>query len=295
MSDAKKKRRNKNKKNKNVAAEQAPQDEVDVKTTTNEEEEGEQAVLKDPSESQMVEIPLVVDDNNNNNKVVEEPPVVKEVPPSPSTNVSSPVPEKTNIVASPVAVTESPAFESVVLESPAPKEKQEENMDVPQSPTTITTARTASSTPVVESSPPAEKCRDVSYSLPSSSPSPSVAGAASAVPSSPSPRSTSSLAVEQLATSSDRDVPLTLVRRKSQSPWTEKAMLIGFWQRDADAPDCNTCGAPFSFFRRRHHCRRCGLVFCAECSAKKAIIPVFPDLVRVCNFCSDELQNALEK
>ena len=30
------------------------------------------------------------------------------------------------------------------------------------------------------------------------------------------------------------------------------------WTPDEDATQCEICDTPFTFFRRRHHCRRCG-------------------------------------
>eukprot|EP00756_Hemistasia_phaeocysticola_P022020 Hpha_TRINITY_DN15806_c1_g6::TRINITY_DN15806_c1_g6_i1::g.188277::m.188277 len=37
------------------------------------------------------------------------------------------------------------------------------------------------------------------------------------------------------------------------------------WQPDGEATCCNYCQQEFSFTRRRHHCRACGLVFCRTC------------------------------
>ena len=41
------------------------------------------------------------------------------------------------------------------------------------------------------------------------------------------------------------------------------------WQQDEDVPQCSTCGRAFGVFLRRHHCRMCGRVFCANCSPGK--------------------------
>lgn len=41
------------------------------------------------------------------------------------------------------------------------------------------------------------------------------------------------------------------------------------WMDDAAASSCLICGAPFTFFRRRHHCRICGRLVCETCSEQK--------------------------
>ena len=38
------------------------------------------------------------------------------------------------------------------------------------------------------------------------------------------------------------------------------------WKPDDRAPECSLCGQKFSLLLRRHHCRRCGDVFCHLCS-----------------------------
>ena len=42
------------------------------------------------------------------------------------------------------------------------------------------------------------------------------------------------------------------------------------WVPDRDATRCMSpaCGAPFTIARRRHHCRRCGKVFCSRCAPR---------------------------
>lgn len=47
------------------------------------------------------------------------------------------------------------------------------------------------------------------------------------------------------------------------------------WQRDDTARQCTRCEALFSTFVRRHHCRCCGRIFCADCS--KDCVEVPPD------------------
>lgn len=59
------------------------------------------------------------------------------------------------------------------------------------------------------------------------------------------------------------------------------------WVPDVEAPRCMACAQSFTTFRRRHHCRNCGGVFCGVCSAASAPLPKFGLIkaVRVCRDC----------
>lgn len=37
------------------------------------------------------------------------------------------------------------------------------------------------------------------------------------------------------------------------------------WQLDIEVSNCPKCSKKFSFFNRRHHCRKCGKVYCSNC------------------------------
>jgi hypothetical protein len=45
------------------------------------------------------------------------------------------------------------------------------------------------------------------------------------------------------------------------------------WQPDAEVSKCPICGNTFSFWYRKHHCRKCGRVVCANCSPHRITIP----------------------
>ncbi|OQE29443.1 hypothetical protein PENSTE_c002G08889 [Penicillium steckii] len=45
------------------------------------------------------------------------------------------------------------------------------------------------------------------------------------------------------------------------------------WQPDAEVTSCPICGTIFSFWYRKHHCRKCGRVVCAACSPHRITIP----------------------
>ena len=38
-----------------------------------------------------------------------------------------------------------------------------------------------------------------------------------------------------------------------------------YWMPDDNCRECYDCGMKFHAFRRRHHCRICGQIFCSQC------------------------------
>ncbi|KAJ2513977.1 hypothetical protein GGI11_004243 [Coemansia sp. RSA 2049] len=50
------------------------------------------------------------------------------------------------------------------------------------------------------------------------------------------------------------------------------------WEADDATAVCHQCSRRFTLFVRRHHCRRCGLVFCDTCSQRRILLaaPVTP-------------------
>lgn len=59
------------------------------------------------------------------------------------------------------------------------------------------------------------------------------------------------------------------------------------WVPDDHTTVCTSCKTPFTFVRRRHHCRNCGKIFCSRCSANTVPLPHYGQVnpVRVCNRC----------
>jgi hypothetical protein len=45
------------------------------------------------------------------------------------------------------------------------------------------------------------------------------------------------------------------------------------WQPDSEVTKCPICGTQFTFWYRKHHCRKCGRVVCASCSPHRITIP----------------------
>lgn len=73
---------------------------------------------------------------------------------------------------------------------------------------------------------------------------------------------------------------------RETAPWD---MAEPAWVPDNQADNCIACKAKFDFIKRRHHCRRCGQIFCGKCSSNKVQFHRmgFVDPVRLCKPCSD--------
>ena len=59
------------------------------------------------------------------------------------------------------------------------------------------------------------------------------------------------------------------------------------WKHDSEAAACDRCKQPFNVFRRRHHCRRCGGIFCDECCSERVsgISGYGEGKHRICKIC----------
>ncbi|KAG4098083.1 FYVE-domain-containing protein [Neocallimastix lanati (nom. inval.)] len=63
------------------------------------------------------------------------------------------------------------------------------------------------------------------------------------------------------------------------------------WKPDSEVSECTACHRPFTFINRRHHCRRCGEIFCNQCASytfrldRNCKIDSKGVLSRVCRSC----------
>uniref|UniRef100_A0AAY5ETK6 FYVE-type domain-containing protein n=1 Tax=Electrophorus electricus TaxID=8005 RepID=A0AAY5ETK6_ELEEL len=79
--------------------------------------------------------------------------------------------------------------------------------------------------------------------------------------------------------------------RENQSLQIKQSQsLTRKWAEDHEVQNCMACGKGFSVTIRKHHCRHCGNIFCAECSSRNALTPSSKKAVRVCEPCYEELQ-----
>lgn len=65
-----------------------------------------------------------------------------------------------------------------------------------------------------------------------------------------------------------------------KSEWnqlTDSEKMLGLqapvWLPDSETNNCLKCGLKFTFRKRRHHCRACGLIFCSSCCNEKLELP----------------------
>uniref|UniRef100_A0A915HID9 FYVE-type domain-containing protein n=1 Tax=Romanomermis culicivorax TaxID=13658 RepID=A0A915HID9_ROMCU len=69
------------------------------------------------------------------------------------------------------------------------------------------------------------------------------------------------------------------------------------WMPDSKCKDCYECHEKFTAFRRRHHCRICGQIFCSKCCKNE--IPGrffgYSGSLRLCNYCSNQVSVHMKK
>ncbi|CCM03779.1 uncharacterized protein FIBRA_05926 [Fibroporia radiculosa] len=64
-----------------------------------------------------------------------------------------------------------------------------------------------------------------------------------------------------------------------------------YWMDDELCKECYDCKSVFTAWRRKHHCRICGQIFCSRCASNiiKGARFGHDGMVRVCNLCLDKL------
>ena len=72
------------------------------------------------------------------------------------------------------------------------------------------------------------------------------------------------------------------------SPTVRSDFLREKWLENEKSPICLFCCSNFTFLTRRHHCRRCGLLVCGDCSLKRGNMDGKDE--RVCDPCYNHLR-----
>ena len=93
------------------------------------------------------------------------------------------------------------------------------------------------------------------------------------------------------------DIVKSLIPRRSEPPNVSRV----FWMPDQSCRVCYECDSQFTVFNRRHHCRLCGRVFCAKCTANSVPAPSDEpragredwERIRVCNYCFKQWEQGI--
>lgn len=70
-----------------------------------------------------------------------------------------------------------------------------------------------------------------------------------------------------------------------------------YWMDDGNAKECYDCKSVFTTWRRKHHCRICGQIFCSRCASNiiKGTRFGHDGMLRVCNLCLEKLATVDEE
>lgn len=77
----------------------------------------------------------------------------------------------------------------------------------------------------------------------------------------------------------------------SSSVVSKDIKATDYWMPDKLCKVCYGCEEQFTMFRRRHHCRMCGQIFCHTCSnySIDGSVVNITGLVRACRLCHDQV------
>jgi hypothetical protein len=73
------------------------------------------------------------------------------------------------------------------------------------------------------------------------------------------------------------------------------SLSVTRWIPDHVASSCVNCDKHFGFFTRKHHCRKCGDVFCYNCCNKFEFVMPYERKVRVCHECFKQTKKENEQ
>ncbi|KAI3422506.1 hypothetical protein GPALN_013012 [Globodera pallida] len=93
----------------------------------------------------------------------------------------------------------------------------------------------------------------------------------------------------QLFSTNLSDGPIALVRKRLID--YKKSEFRRYWMPDSAGNECYECNEKFSTFRRRHHCRLCGQLFCKSCARCQVNGTElgYNGMLRLCSFCAEQV------
>ena len=75
-----------------------------------------------------------------------------------------------------------------------------------------------------------------------------------------------------------------------------------YWIPDSSTDSCKLCDTKFGYLLRKHHCRKCGFIFCGSCAGQFGSIPSYlgktlhysdvGNKVRLCKLCLVDINTA---
>jgi hypothetical protein len=87
----------------------------------------------------------------------------------------------------------------------------------------------------------------------------------------------------------------SVARLRSADGQVKAAPRAAVWVPDFESPTCALCEINFSFLNRRHHCRQCGKIVCANCSPHRTVLAHIQSApVRICRSCFQHLRTGTE-
>ncbi|CAF3650564.1 unnamed protein product [Rotaria sordida] len=96
----------------------------------------------------------------------------------------------------------------------------------------------------------------------------------------------------QASASDDRFLGESMLRRITNFGIERNPNQTKHWMPDSAGKECYDCQEKFTPFRRRHHCRICGLLFCSRCCSyepQAKLAGYSESNIRVCSYCSSTL------
>lgn len=78
--------------------------------------------------------------------------------------------------------------------------------------------------------------------------------------------SSTSTMVESITEGQNRRRRIKKRHQLSENPLKNGGIPKKYWMNDSFVSECLNCFKPFTAFRRKHHCRFCGQIFCSDCT-----------------------------